>query len=153
MTNYDSNSQNDRSDGGFTVNSQSQNDMAFLAQLKSIQNLVTIATIAGPVSLLIGGMLLGTIAVICGALAVHKLNKLPIQNSSHAELVGKVKRSAYIAIGISVAALVVNGVFVALMMPEVLAAIETGDLSILQGDGVSSFSDMSSSSETSSVWG
>lgn len=149
MNNYEIEPQEHVEEHSRESENQIQNDMLFFMQLKSIQNLVTIATITGPASLLFGGILLGTVAIICGALAIHKLKKLPIANQNHAELVGKVKRSALIAIAISFAAILINGIFVMYMMPEVMAALEAGDLSAIQGGNLAS----ETGSNPSSVWG
>ena len=46
-----------------------------LTLLKSAQTLVTISIIGGPVSLIIGGVLLSTIALICGILAFTKIKR------------------------------------------------------------------------------
>ena len=135
-----------------------------LRQLKSTQTLVTVAAISGPVSLLIGGVLLAGIAVIAGILAVVKVGKLSQNSSSeYADLVQKVKRSALVALTISVAAFVLNADALATIMPVILDALQSGDTSSLLQDlyggsatGSSAGAGSGSSaggSQGSSVWG
>lgn len=135
-----------------------------LRQLKSIQTLVTVAAISGPVSLLIGGVLLAGIAVIAGILAVVKVGKLSQNSSSeYADLVQKVKRSALVALTISVAAFVLNAYALATIMPVILDALQSGDSSSLLQDlyggsatGSSAGTGSGSSaggSQGSSIWG
>ena len=47
-----------------------------LRQLKSAQTLVTVATIAGPLSLLIGGVVLSGVGVICALMAFVKTRRV-----------------------------------------------------------------------------
>lgn len=135
-----------------------------LRQLKSTQTLVTVAAVSGPVSLLIGGVLLAGIAVIAGILALVKVGKLSKDSSSeYADLVQKVKRSALVALAISVAALVLNAYALATIMPIILDSLQSGDTGSLLQDlyggsstGSSAGSGSGSSvggSQGSSVWG
>lgn len=133
-----------------------------LRQLKSTQTLVTVAAVSGPVSIFIGGVLLAGIAVIAGALAFVKIRKLSQKPSEYAELIQKVKRSALIALVISVAAFALNVYALATIMPVMLEAIESGDASNLLQDlyggssassGSGSASGSSGAAQGSSVWG
>lgn len=142
--------------------SESNSPDETLRQLKSVQTLVTVAAVSGPVSIFIGGVLLAGIAVIAGILAFVKIRKLDQKPSEYAELIQKVKRSALIALAISVAAFALNVYALVTIMPMMLEAIESGDASSLLQDlyggssassGSGSASGSSDAAQGSSVWG
>ena len=123
-----------------------------LAQLKSAQNLVTVGIIAGPVSMLIGGVFLSLIAVGCSIVALIKVNRLieAGSTSSHVNIMLSMKRQAYVAVAVSALALVLNAISVALLMPAFLESLQSGDYAaLLEG----SQSSASSSAGSSSTWG
>lgn len=153
------------SDGG-SPQSGSNSPNETLRQLKSAQTLVTVTAVSGPVSIFIGGVLLAGIAVIAGVLAFVKIRKLSQKPSEYAELIQKVKRSALIALVISIAALALNVYALATIMPMMLEAIESGDASSLlqdlyggsstssgSGSGSGSASGSNGAAQGSSVWG
>lgn len=133
-----------------------------LRQLKSAQTLVTVAAVSGPVSIFIGGVLLAGIAVISGILALVKIGKLRKQSSEYAELTKKVRTGAFVALAISVAALLLNIYALASIMPAMIDALQTGDAGNLLedlygGSAADSGSALDSSSggaaQGSSIWG
>ena len=58
---------------GVPVPSSNMND---LRELKKAQTMVMVASVAGPVSLFIGGVLLSGVGLVCAIIALRKLNKL-----------------------------------------------------------------------------
>ena len=148
---------NENKEGHFPENRPENSSMLsqeVAAELKSAQTLTTVAMICGPVSLLIGGVILSTVAIICAVLAYWKTKKLQPKNGTQEELIRKVNRTAVITTVIGIAALVVNAIYVAMMMPILLETLNTGDISALQ-NGVSTLgeSTQGGNSSGSSVWG
>ena len=128
------------------------------AQLRSAQTLVTVATIAGPVSLIIGGVVLSTAGLVCAILAVAKVRRAMMGDLEQglAIYASRLRRSAVLSLIICTLALVLNGIALATMLPAMMQAIQTGDLSALyeaydlpQG----SMDVGSGSSGSSSAWG
>lgn len=104
-----------------------------LHEIKSVQNLTTIATIAAPVSLFIGGVLLSGVSIICALVAYMKLKKVMPGNGMQHPLVSKVVRSIVLAACFGIGALVLNGISVAMVMPMMMDYLNTGDMSALNG--------------------
>lgn len=104
-----------------------------LAQLKSAQTLVTVATIAGPVSLLIGGVLLSTVGLVCAILAAAKVRRVVAVGITPGLSVyaSRIRRSAVLSLFICVLALTLNAIALASVLPAVMQALQTGDLSSL----------------------
>ena len=94
--------------------------------LRSAHSKITFAYIAGPLSLLIGGMFLGTIGLICAGLAYRKLNELANKEPSIAQAALKLKKSAKTALIICAVAFVLNGITMYLMYPIVLEMLQSG---------------------------
>lgn len=104
-----------------------------LAQLKSTQTLVTVATVAGPVSLFIGGVVLSTVGLVCAGLALAKVRRAVAAGVEPglAVYASRLQRSAVLSLIVCALALVLNGIALATMMPAMMQAIQTGDLSAL----------------------
>lgn len=118
-------------------------------RLKSAQSLITAAMICGPVSLIVGGVLLSTIAVICASLAYWKLRDLDgLKNPESLEY--RLRRQAIFLICICVLALILNTISFVQVMPLVFEALQSGDYTSVLG---SSAGYVASSSSASSVWG
>ena len=108
-------------------------------QLLSARRLITFANIAGPVSLIIGGVALSTAALVCALIARSKINKLlqrcnPAQTAFQQEIMSATKPGA-VAIVISAIALVLNTISIAIMMPILLNAMQSGDMTGFLGGG------------------
>lgn len=136
---------------------------------KSIQVLASISMIGGPLSLLFGGVLLSTAAVVCGIVALVLLRGLKAQNgasgsvpASDEAIAQNLMRQALIGVAVSAVALVLNAVALATVMPAMLDALQTGDYSSLlngsanTGSSASSAFDAGSSAtpqSSGSIWG
>lgn len=125
-----------------------------MRQIKSAQTLVTVATIAAPVSLLFGGTLLSSVALICALVGRSKLNKIS-GGSEIAEVLAVAAKSTRMTIIMCVIALALNIFSMVTMYPVYLEALESGDLSNLIpfGSSAESGSLPSAGNQPSSVWG
>lgn len=134
------------------------------SELRTIQTLITVALIAGPVSMVIGGVVLSLIAVACAGVALAKARRATAEGSEEsAGLLQAMRRQAMVGLGLGVVALAFNAVSLALIMPAVMEAAQTGDLSGLLGTGADGVTGAGSSGSSSgnggetpgsgSVWG
>lgn len=123
-----------------------------ISQLRTAQTLATISIIAGPISILIGGVLLSTVALVCGILALSKVRAV-IQLQPKSDIALSIKRQAKVSIVISVLALVLNAISVVMVMPVLIQAMQSGDYTQLLGSAGIVSQGASSASSASSVWG
>lgn len=117
-------------------------------ELKSVRNLIVAASIAGPVSLFFGGVLLSSVGLVCGFLGLRKLKKLSAKNSSFAEAASRVLKSVYVAMAISGVALILNAVSLWIMYPIVMEALETGNYDSILSDSLNA-----ATGSGTSTWG
>lgn len=125
------------------------------ADLNSARTLATVATIGGPVSFIIGGVALSTVAVVCAAIAFSKVNKVLKNTSSPMYNYAKVlKQTAVMGLFIGAVALILNVVGMVTMLPKIMEAMQSGDLSSIIGSGTTGSSTNSApSSGGESAWG
>ena len=120
-------------------------------KLASTRKLITFANIAGPVSLIIGGVLLSTAGLICSLIARSRINtmlKEQPQDQAFSQKVMQAAKPGAIALIICAIALVLNVISLALVMPAVLEASQTGNLTTLFGGGA-----VSTAGTAKSTWG
>lgn len=124
-------------------------------ELKSARTLSTVATVAGPVSLIIGGVALSTVSLVCGILALSKVRKVIAASPEPVPVARALRQTAVMGIVIGAVALVLNAVSVALMMPVLLEAMQTGDYSAILGDAAGNLQGPSPDGGSSggSAWG
>lgn len=115
--------------------------------LRSAQSKITFAYIAGPLSLFIGGMLLGTIGLICAYLAYRKLGQLSHKEASIADAALKLKKSARTALIVCAVAFFVNGVSMIVMYPVIVDMLQNGQYGDIAGNMGAG------SAASNSVWG
>lgn len=120
-------------------------------KLASTRKLITFANIAGPVSLIIGGVLLSTAGLICSLIARSRINtmlKEQPQDQAFSQKVMQAAKPGAIAPIICTIALVLNVISLALVMPAVLEATQTGNLTTLFGSGA-----VNTAGTATSTWG
>lgn len=120
-------------------------------KLASTRKLITFANIAGPVSLIIGGVLLSTAGLICSLIARSRINtmlKEQPQDRVFSQKVMQAAKPGAIALIICTIALVLNVISLALVMPAVLEASQTGNLTTLFGGGA-----VNTAGTAMSTWG
>ena len=118
-----------------------------MGELRTIQTLVTVSIIAGPVSMVIGGVLLSTVALVCALVAFLKARRVADAAGIDANLVRTMRRQAVLGLAIGIVALVLNAVTLAMLMPLVDGTAGSG---VSPSDGQSGSSDAAG---TGSVWG
>ena len=118
--------------------------------LKKVQNKALIGSICGACSVILGGVLLSSIGLAISFVGLVRANKLSGAGID-ADLYKKVRIMTIVAICVCAVALVLNFATVAMLLPSVLEAMQTGDLSSLYG--YSDLYDSSSAAPTSSTWG
>lgn len=116
-------------------------------RLRSIRTKITIAYVAGPISLFVGGVLLGAIGLICGFTAYRSIKHLQSKNTEVAAAALSMRKSAIRGMLICGIALALNVVTIIALYPMVLEMINSGDINLLTSNGAES------SSSASSVWG
>lgn len=120
-------------------------------KLASTRKLITFANIAGPVSLIIGGVLLSTAGLICSLIARSRINtmlKEQPQDQVFSQKVMQAAKPSAIALIICTIALVLNVISLALVMPALLEASQTGNLTTLFGGGA-----VNTTGTATSTWG
>lgn len=102
--------------------------------LRSARSQTTFAFIAGPLSLFVGGMLLGTIGVICAFLANRKLHSLAQKTNETASIARGMLKSARTALVICLVAVALNAVSFAIMIPVIEQMLQSGDFASVAGN-------------------
>ena len=102
--------------------------------LRSARSQTTFAFIAGPLSLFVGGMLLGTIGVICAFLADRKLHSLAQKTNETASIARGMLKSARTALVICLVAVALNAVSFAIMFPVIEQMLQSGDFASVAGN-------------------
>lgn len=100
--------------------------------LRRVRTLCMVGLIGGIGSLFIGGIYLGLAALICSIFALRQAILVAKKNQgAYALIATNLKRMAILAIVICVICLIANAVSVAILMPKVLEALESGDYTSL----------------------
>ncbi len=102
-----------------------------MRDIKTIQTLGSIAIIASPVSLVFGGVLLSLVALVCALVGRSKLKVLGATDEASQEVLDALGRQMKVALIVSIATLVINGIFSAFMFSYLMQAMQSGDLSQL----------------------
>lgn len=101
-----------------TEPSQDQRQVLIDADLKSARTLSTVAAIAGPVSFIIGGVMLSTVGLVCAIVGFVKIKHVIDDVDGRQKVYATTVRQTLIwGLAISAIALIVNIVGIALMMP------------------------------------
>lgn len=101
-----------------TEPSQDQRRALIDADLKSARTLSTVAAIAGPVSFIIGGVMLSTVGLVCAIVGFVKIKHVIDDVDGRQKVYAATVRQTLIwGLAISAIALIVNIVGIALMIP------------------------------------
>ncbi len=95
--------------------------------LKRARTMILIGNIAGPVSLFIGGVLLGTVGLACAAVARRNVASVAQREGAYQPTAQAMRRSATIAMVICLVAIIVNAVTAIMLFPQVMAAVQSGN--------------------------
>ena len=94
------------------------------------------AAIAGPVSFIIGGVMLSTVGLVCAIVGFVKIKHVIDDVDGRQKVYAATVRQTLIwGLAISAIALIVNIVGIALMMPVLMEAMQTGDFTSILGEG------------------
>ena len=115
-------------------------------ELVSASRFMLAGAIAGPFSMIFGGVLLSSISLILAIIGYRKA----VNASAHAnpEMMQMLLRFAKTAIGVCILALIVNAVFLIFFYPTMYESLVTGDLNGLFNSGSAS-----TESTGNSTWG
>ena len=116
-------------------------------ELKSARTLATVASIAGPVSLIIGGVALSTVAVICATIAIVKVKHV-LSRADPSQ-----RTYALLGVVIGLVALVLNAVSVAMILPTLIEAMQTGDYRAILGNAAAQLPSAPQPSSGGNAWG
>ena len=89
-------------------------------------NYILIAGICGPVSLIFGGVLVGTIGLIFGIIALRKISQYAKREDELGYQSKRIKKFVILAIAICAICMIANIVYVVLFWPELSSAISSG---------------------------
>lgn len=103
----------------------------------SARKFITASQVAAVVSLVIGGVLLSSIAVVLAIIGFRKLNEIARGHTDQIEAHFALRRSGILAIGISVAALIINAVSLIFFYPMVVESLSAGGFGGLFPGGTS----------------
>lgn len=120
---------------------------------KTIQTLASISLIGGPLSLIIGGVILSTAGLVCGIIALVMVRSKEAESAIASDSIRQtLVRQAFIGIAVSGLAVILNAATLIATLPAILDAIQTGDYSSVLGGG-SSTSDPSGSADSGGAFG
>lgn len=100
--------------------------------LKRIRTLSMVGILAGIVSLFIGGIYLGIAGLVCSIFALRQALRVAKNNQgTYVKAALQLKRMALIAVIVCAVCIITNAIAVAILMPKVLEALQTGDYASL----------------------
>ncbi|WP_041690687.1 hypothetical protein [Eggerthella sp. YY7918] len=129
---------------GFPPPSPNANDAR---ELRSAQNFILAASIAGPISLILMSTLISIVGVVAAYIGFRKLRMLSEKHSDIAAAAARMKRPATFALVICSVAVVLNVIIVLYLLPTFMQAVESGDYGSMLSGG------QNLAPETNSTWG
>lgn len=102
-----------------------------MSELRSCKNLISFANVLGPVSLLIGGVLMGAAGLTCAIIARLKAKRLMGRSPEIAKEASKCMKSTTVSIVICIVAIAINAVAIYIYMPVILETLQNIDLNSL----------------------
>ena len=105
-------------------------------------------------SLIIGGVALSTVAVICATIAIVKVKHvLSRADPSQRTYALSLRRTALLGVVIGLVALVLNAVSVAMILPTLIEAMQTGDYRAILGNAAAQLPSAPQPSSGGNAWG
>lgn len=100
--------------------------------LRRVKTLTMVGLLAGVVSLFIGGLYLGIAGLVCSIFALRQAIRVAKNNQgTYVQAALQLKRLAITAVIVCGVCIIANAIAVAILMPTVLEALETGDYASL----------------------
>lgn len=96
-------------------------------RLKVAQNLIMIASIAGPLSLFFGSFWLSGSGLVCAIIGYRRIKKLMDKRTKISEAAAYFRRSGIVAIVISAVITILNVISFFILLPIVIEMIQSGD--------------------------
>ncbi|WP_087192955.1 hypothetical protein [Gordonibacter sp. An230] len=118
-----------------------------VSDFKSARTLATVASIAGPVSVFIGGMPLSATGVVCAVIALWRFGRLAAGNTRLSAVAARLRRSSMVGLVVCAVAFALNAVAFFTLLPEIIQMVETGELGFAVGSGAEGVI------EPNSTWG
>ena len=115
-----------------------------------IRKLISISQICAVISLFIGGVVLGAVALAFGIMGYRAIISAARHNTLEYNYIKPLRQSCIIALVMSVCSLTVNIIALVYVYPLVMEALNTGDFATLFGGGAQSGSSTGTGSTT---WG
>ena len=117
-----------------------------LRRARTARNLTMFASIAGPVSLIIGGVVLSGAGLVCGFIAWRKLKFLATRETEVAKAAAQLRRPCIASLVMCGIAFVINAIFFYFNFTALLGMMESGEFAeLVAGAG--------SSAAGTSTWG
>ena len=117
-----------------------------LRQARTARNLTMFASIAGPVSLIIGGVVLSGAGLVCGFIAWRKLKFLATRETEVAKAAAQLRRPCIASLVMCGIAFVINAIFFYFNFTALLGMMESGEFAELVASA-------GSSAAGTSTWG
>ena len=109
-------------------NNDDNNEYTKLKRLNRLQTLTMIGLIGGPVSLLIGGLLLSVISIVCAIVAFVGLNRIDAKNQPSGSIERRLYLQAAVAVAICIFATTLNLYFFVSIVSAFMDAQSSGTL-------------------------
>ena len=119
-------------------------------EFERIRKLISISQICAVISLFIGGVVLGAVALAFGIMGYRALTSAARNDTLEYNYIKPLRQSCIIALVMSVCSLTVNIIALVYVYPLVMQALNTGDFSTLFGGGAQPGSSTGTGSTT---WG
>lgn len=104
-----------------------------IAEFESARRLVTVSQVSAVVSLLVGGVLLSTVALVCAIVAYRKFDGIASRKEAHPDMQRALRRVGAVAIVFSAVILVINAVALCLLYPVFMERLQAGGFGSLLG--------------------
>ena len=130
-----------------------QQDVEKMSRLKNARTLMMITAIAAPVSMIIGGVPLSTVALVCGIVALVKIRGLIRDYQVEDAWAHRMTISCIIVVCVAALALILNAINLIMIWPYLMDIVQSDSLESLLGSSGDIVNAGSSAPQGGSVWG